>query len=203
MEFTITKKEILSEAECSDVSKSVLIKLFPNAFSAEKDMESTFKVGDIVVVVDGSNNKDRRTGISRHGIDLLFTTQKAVVIQSNLRLATYHDFDNYRKKGRLMSWMYSDLLLRFETGEEVYTSSKMCKYHAKKICNMAKTHTDLRPESPINKAYNQMVREEIEELQDWQKLIYSRHRKTLTQDEHAAIGRNITQIINLLKSKIN
>ena len=68
---------------------------------------------------------------------------------------------------------------------------------------MAKTHTDLRPESPINKAYNQMVREEIEELQDWQKLIYSRHRKTLTQDEHAAIGRNITQIINLLKSKIN
>ncbi len=68
---------------------------------------------------------------------------------------------------------------------------------------MAKTHTALRPESPLNEAYNQMVSEEIKELEDWRRQIYFRHRKTLTLDEHAAIGRNITQIINLLKSKIN
>lgn len=68
---------------------------------------------------------------------------------------------------------------------------------------MAKTHTDLRPESPIVTAHAKMINEDIAELKDWQHKVYATYYKTMSQDEHAAIGRNITQIINLLKSKIN
>jgi len=91
-----------------------------------KANKSTFKFGDIVKIIDGSNNKDKKTGEHRHGIDSLFKTHKAVVIETDLSIPTYIDFENYKQEDKLTPWMFSDLLLKFETGQEVYTSSKMC-----------------------------------------------------------------------------
>jgi len=95
----------------------------PELFEKPKVIESKFKIGELVKVVDGSNNKDKKTGEKRNGIAVLFENNTAVVIENNLSLFTYphHDFGNTKK-----DWMYSDLLLRFPNGTEVYTSSELC-----------------------------------------------------------------------------
>lgn len=86
-------------------------------------VESKFKFGDSVNVVDGRNNMDKKTGEKRAGINSLFNNT-AIVIEANLHIYTYPDLERVSDK---KDWMYSDLLLRFETGEEVYTSSLMCR----------------------------------------------------------------------------
>jgi len=93
-----------------------------------KAVESLFKFADVVKVVDGSSNKDKKTGKKRDGVDPLFRNY-AVVIETNLNIPTHEKFDgvSYWKDSKEQEYMYSDLLIRFETGEEVYTSSLMCR----------------------------------------------------------------------------
>ena len=124
MELKTTKEKVLNLAKQGGMVKATLMELFPEAF-----ITSGFQFGDIVKVVDGTNNQDKKTLIKRKGRDELFTKHKAVVIETGLAFETYDEFEQNRIKGTLANWMYSDLLLRFETGEEIYTSSKMCKLY--------------------------------------------------------------------------
>lgn len=75
-------------------------------------------VGDRVIVWDGSYNVDKNTGVHRAGIDKLFQNH-GIVIETNCNF-TYHDkiIDDEKTL---------DLLIKFDTGEEVYTQSEMVK----------------------------------------------------------------------------
>lgn len=79
------------------------------------------KVGDYVIIHDGSANKDKNTGQERSGIDSLFRNE-AMVIQDNCNEifigGTGHKY-------------IMDLLVRFGDGTEVYC----CSDHVKRTDN--------------------------------------------------------------------
>lgn len=76
------------------------------------------EIGDRVIVWDGSYNIDKNTSKHRSGIDKLFQ-DPGIVIQTNCDI---NHFEPLIEKLVIL-----DLLIRFETGEEVYTSSDMVK----------------------------------------------------------------------------
>ncbi len=85
---------------------------------AENKDNRTKEVGDKVLVWDGSYNVDKNTGKKRWGIDPLFTNP-AIVIKTNCDEKTDTSLD-----GTVFNL---DLLLKFDSGEEVYTTSNMVK----------------------------------------------------------------------------
>jgi hypothetical protein len=80
--------------------------------------ERTKEIGDKVIIWDGSYNVDKNTGKHRFGIDKLFANE-GMVIETNCTF-TYVD-------KLLNNEINLDLLVRFETGEEIYTRSDMVK----------------------------------------------------------------------------
>ena len=78
----------------------------------------TKEVGDKVLVWDGSYNVDKNTGKKRWGVDPLFKNT-AIVIKTNCDEKIETSLD-----GTVFNL---DLLLRFDGGEEVYTTSNMVK----------------------------------------------------------------------------
>ncbi len=85
---------------------------------AENKDDRTKEVGDKVLVWDGSYNVDKNTGKKRWGIDPLFKNP-AIVIETNCTEKTELSINGEE--------VVMDLLLAFETGEEVYTTSNMVK----------------------------------------------------------------------------
>ncbi len=80
--------------------------------------ERVKEIGDRVIVWDGSYNIDKDTLKHRSGFDKLFQNS-GIVIQTNC---------NYTYTEKYLEKVVSlDLLLKFETGEEVYTQSEMVK----------------------------------------------------------------------------
>jgi hypothetical protein len=77
------------------------------------------EVGDRVLIWDGSYNMDKNTLKSRYGIDDLFQNP-GIVIQTNCEFIYVE---------QLLDDMVVnlDLLIKFETGEEIYTKSTMVK----------------------------------------------------------------------------
>jgi hypothetical protein len=76
------------------------------------------EVGDRVIIWDGSYNIDKNTLKHRSGIDKLFQNH-GIVIETNC---------NYIYTEKDLEMVVSlDLLIKFETGEEVYTKSEMVK----------------------------------------------------------------------------
>ncbi len=76
------------------------------------------EIGDRVLVWDGSYNVEKDNGIHRTGIDPLFK-QTAIVIATDC---------NYKYREELLDMDITlDLLLKFDTGEEIYTKSEMVK----------------------------------------------------------------------------
>lgn len=76
-------------------------------------------VGDRVIIWDGSYNIDKNTLKHRSGIDKLFQNT-GIVIQTNC------DY-TYTEKYLDNKVVHLDLLIKFESGEEVYTQSEMVK----------------------------------------------------------------------------
>jgi hypothetical protein len=76
------------------------------------------EIGDRVIIWDGSYNIDKNTLKHRSGIDKLFQNP-GIVIETNC------DFTYVEKYLEMVVSL--DLLIKFETGEEVYTQSKMVK----------------------------------------------------------------------------
>ncbi len=85
---------------------------------AENKDNRTKEVGDKVLVWDGSYNVDKNTGKKRWGIDPLFSNP-AIVIETNCTEKTELSINGEE--------VVMDLLLVFETGEEIYTTSNMVK----------------------------------------------------------------------------
>ncbi len=85
---------------------------------AENKDDRTKEVGDKVLVWDGSYNVDKNTGKKRWGIDPLFKNP-AIVIKTNCDEKTETSLD-----GTVINL---DLLIIFDGGEEVYTTSNMVK----------------------------------------------------------------------------
>ena len=77
------------------------------------------EVGDRVLIWDGSYNMDKNTNKSRSGIDKLFQNP-GIVIQTNC---------DYTYLEELLDDMSVnlDLLIKFDSGEEIYTQSAMVK----------------------------------------------------------------------------
>lgn len=123
------KNKLIGWSEAADFGEWLVKNTEPIQDNAVRAAKSKFKFGDIVIVKDGSNNIDKTTGIKRSGADPLFKNYKAVVVETGLNLGTFKEFEYYNRIAKLKSWMFSDLLLKFETGEEVYTSSEMCKLY--------------------------------------------------------------------------
>ena len=81
--------------------------------------DRTKEVGDRVIIWDGSYNLDKDTLKHRSGIDKLFQNH-GIVIQTN---CDYTYVEKYMDN-KVVSL---DLLIKFDTGEEVYTQSEMVK----------------------------------------------------------------------------
>lgn len=81
--------------------------------------DRTKEVGDRVIVWDGSYNIDKNTLKHRSGIDKLFQNS-GIVIETKCNYT-------YTEKYLDNKVVYLDLLIKFETGEEVYTQSEMVK----------------------------------------------------------------------------
>lgn len=80
--------------------------------------ERVKEIGDRVLVWDGSYNVEKDNGIHRTGIDPLFK-HPAIVIATDC---------NYKYREELLDMDITlDLLLKFDTGEEIYTKSEMVK----------------------------------------------------------------------------
>lgn len=80
--------------------------------------DRTKEIGDRVLIWDGSYNIDKDTLKHRPGIDKLFQ-KSGIVIETNC---------NYTYTEKYLEKVVSlDLLIKFETGEEVYTKSEMVK----------------------------------------------------------------------------
>lgn len=77
------------------------------------------EIGDRVIIWDGSYNIDKDTLKHRSGIDKLFQNH-GIVIQTN---CDYTYVEKYMDN-KVVSL---DLLIKFDTGEEVYTQSEMVK----------------------------------------------------------------------------
>ena len=76
------------------------------------------EIGDRVLVWDGSYNEEKDSKTHRTGIDPLFQ-QTAIVIATDC---------NYKYREELLDMDITlDLLLKFDTGEEIYTKSEMVK----------------------------------------------------------------------------
>ncbi len=80
------------------------------------------EIGDKVLVWDGSYNIDKNTSIKRSGIDPLFKTE-AIVIETNCKIIFKVDQLFFEKRDDEVL----DVLLKFPTGEEVYTNSRLIK----------------------------------------------------------------------------
>jgi len=97
---------------------------------AENMDEREKVVGDRIMIWDGSGNKDKKTGEKRYGVDPLFQNNKAIVIATGCDV--YADNDPYRdmhiRSGvdHLMGY-HLDLLVAYQTGEEIYVASKFVK----------------------------------------------------------------------------
>ena len=76
------------------------------------------EIGDRVIVWDGSYNVEKNTGVHYTGIDPLFK-QTAIVIDTDCNHKYWEEL--------LDTEITLDLLLKFDTGEEVYTKSEMVK----------------------------------------------------------------------------
>jgi hypothetical protein len=76
------------------------------------------EIGDRVLVWDGSYNVEKNTGVHYTGIDPLFK-QTAIVIDTDCNHKYWEEL--------LDTEITLDLLLKFDTGEEVYTKSEMVK----------------------------------------------------------------------------
>ena len=110
------------DKELSTFSKIVFKKSIP--FMTSK--KSSFNIGDVVRVTDGSANFDKNTNKSRWGIDRLFVNNSAKVIENNLCI--FHDDLGWNEpRHRTLSWRYCDLLLEFPRGEQVYCASEHCR----------------------------------------------------------------------------
>ncbi len=77
------------------------------------------EVGDRVLIWDGSYNMDKNTNKSRSGFDKLFLNP-GIVIQTNCEFI-------YVEKLLDDMAVNLDLLIKFESGEEIYTQSAMVK----------------------------------------------------------------------------
>lgn len=76
------------------------------------------EIGDRVLVWDGSYNEEKDSKTHRTGIDPLFQ-QTAIVIATDC---------NYIYHEELLDMdIVLDLLLKFDTGEEIYTKSEMVR----------------------------------------------------------------------------
>ena len=84
----------------------------------ENKDDRTKEVGDRVIVWDGSYNEDKNTGKHRNGIDKLFENP-GIIIETNC--------DFLREEPILKSKTVLDILIRFDSGEEVYTKSEFVK----------------------------------------------------------------------------
>ena len=85
----------------------------------EKNQDNRVKeIGDRVIVWDGSYNIDKNTSKHRSGIDKLFENS-GIVIQTNCGIEHFEPL--------IDKLVILDLLIKFETGEEIYTNSDMVK----------------------------------------------------------------------------
>ena len=112
--------EIYDENDPQDLfleSVKMLEKL--QLYIREHKDDRTKEVGDRVIVWDGSYNIDKSTLKHRIGIDKLFQ-KPGIVIQTN---CDYTYVENHFEKNIINL----DLLVKFDTGEEVYTQSAMVK----------------------------------------------------------------------------
>lgn len=85
-----------------------------------KETSKKFKTGDNVRVTDGSNNIDKNTSKKRWGIDELFKTKTARIVKKDLFIIQN---DRVVPESEIRQYQICDILLLFESGEEVYTSS--------------------------------------------------------------------------------
>jgi len=77
------------------------------------------EVGDRVMIWDGSYNYDKNTGKHRSGIDKLFE-KPGIVIETNCGFT-------HIEKSLDDEIVNLDLLIKFDSGEEVYTKSEYVK----------------------------------------------------------------------------
>jgi len=84
----------------------------------ENKDDRTKEVGDRVLIWDGSYNQDKNTGVHRHGIDKLFE-KSGIIIETNCEFL--------REEPTIDKVMVLDILVRFDTGEEIYTKSEFVK----------------------------------------------------------------------------
>ena len=112
--------EFLNENNLEDdfLSSVNLLKELQEYIKQHKDVRVK-EVGDRVLIWDGSYNMDKNTNKSRSGIDKLFQNP-GIVIKTNCEFTYVEEY--------LENMVVSlDLLIKFETGEEVYTQSAMVK----------------------------------------------------------------------------
>lgn len=94
-----------------------LISKIQSEIDENKDTR-TKEIGDRVLIWDGSYNIDKNTGVHRNGIDKLFQNP-GIVIQTNCEIEYIEEI--------IDKLVVLDLLIKFDTGEEVYTNSDMVK----------------------------------------------------------------------------
>lgn len=94
-----------------------LISKIQSEIEENKD-NRTKEIGDRVLIWDGSYNIDKNTGKHRNGIDKLFQNH-GIVIQTNCEIEYIEEL--------MDELVVLDLLIKFDTGEEVYTNSDMVK----------------------------------------------------------------------------
>ena len=112
--------EFLNEDNKEDefLSSINLLKELQEYIKQHKD-DRVKEVGDRVLIWDGSYNMDKNTLKSRYGIDDLFQNP-GIVIQTNCKFI-------YVEKLLDDMVVNLDLLIKFESGEEIYTQSAMVK----------------------------------------------------------------------------
>ena len=112
--------EFLNENNMEDefLSSVNLLKQLQEYIKQNKD-DRVKEVGDRVLIWDGSYNMDKNTNKSRSGFDKLFL-KPGIVIQTNCEFI-------YVEKLLDDMTVNLDLLIKFESGEEIYTQSAMVK----------------------------------------------------------------------------
>ena len=89
-----------------------------------KETSKIFNIGDVIKITDGSNNIDKNTLEKRYGIDELFKTKTAEIIKKDLFII---QSDRAVSETEISQYQVCDILVRFESGEEVYTSSLLIR----------------------------------------------------------------------------
>jgi hypothetical protein len=112
--------EFLNENNMEDefLSSVNLLKQLQEYIKQKRD-DRVKEVGDRVLIWDGSYNMDKNTNKSRSGFDKLFL-KPGIVIQTNCEFI-------YVEKLLDDMTVNLDLLIKFESGEEIYTQSAMVK----------------------------------------------------------------------------